>query len=96
MTKAEKAHQDKVAALGCVACLLDGVINPHVSIHHVNGRTKTGAHMQVLPLCFHHHQGGTEEFPSVHPWKRRFEAEYGSQESLLGFVNSLLGVVKNE
>jgi len=83
MTRAEKAHQDKVASFGCIACWLDGIANPHVSIHHVNGRTKPGAHMQVLPLCFKHHQGGTEDSPSVHPWKRRFEERYGTQQSLL-------------
>ena len=90
VTKAEKAHQDKVASFGCIACWLDGIANPHVSIHHVNGRTKPGAHTQVLPLCFKHHQGGTEDSPSVHPWKRRFEERYGSQEYLIKLLSSKL------
>jgi len=86
VTKAEKAHQEKVAAFGCIACWLDGIANPHVSIHHVNGRTKPGAHTQVLPLCAGHHQDGTGEdktLIAVHPYKARFERTYGTQQSLL-------------
>lgn len=86
MTKAEKAHQEKVASFGCIACLLDGVENMHVSIHHVNGRTKPGAHMQVLALCAGHHQDGTGQdktLIAVHPYKARFERAYGTQKELL-------------
>lgn len=85
-TKAEKALHDKIAALGCIACHLDGIFNPWVSIHHIDGRTKPGAHLKVLPLCFLHHQGGTESEPSVHPWKTRFEKRYGVQAELLAMV----------
>ncbi len=46
-TAAEKAHWNRVAALGCIACRKDGLHNPLVSIHHVDGRTKAGAHMRV-------------------------------------------------
>ena len=66
--------------------------NPVVSIHHVDGRTKPGAHMRVLPLCAGHHQDGTGApgLIAVHPWKARFEARYGTQESLLQEVEELL------
>lgn len=84
-TKAEKALWDRMAAYGCVACRKDGVINTQVSIHHIDGRTKPGAHQRVLPLCAGHHQDGTGQpgLIAVHPWKARFEARYGKQSDLL-------------
>ena len=83
-TKTEKAFWDSLANIvGCIACRLDGIMNHHCSIHHIDGRTKPGAHMKVLPLCDRHHQTGGEDAPSIHPWKRRFEAKYGKQEDLL-------------
>ena len=92
-TKAEKAHWDKVAQLGCIACLADGYRNPLVSIHHINGRTKKGAHIQVLALCAGHHQDGTgndKNMLAIHPFKRRFETKYGTQQELLIKTNQLL------
>ena len=85
-TKAEREHWDRVARLGCIACLKDGRINDFVSIHHVDGRTKPGSHMRVLPLCGPHHQhDDTDPLGriGVHPYKARFEAQYGRQEQLL-------------
>jgi hypothetical protein len=75
-----------MAALGCIACRKDGVQNQYVSIHHIDGRSKPGAHSRVLPLCYWHHQSGDQEAPSVHPWKARFEAKYGKQADLLAEV----------
>jgi hypothetical protein len=90
-TKSEKTYWDKLAEIvGCIACRLDGRINHNVSIHHVDGRTKPGCHMQVLPLCAPHHQTGGMYAPSVHPWKRRFEQQYGTQESLMLICGEIL------
>jgi len=71
--------------VGCIACRRDGRRNTYCSIHHIDGRTKTLAHWQVLPLCAGHHQEGTGDpgLIAVHPWKTRFETEYGAQENLL-------------
>ena len=82
-TKAEKQFHDRMASIGCIACRKDGISNPVVSIHHIDGRTKPGAHMKVLPLCGPHHQTGGESAPAILPWKARFEAKYGSQTELL-------------
>lgn len=90
MTKDEERHQDRVASLGCIACFINGTRNWFVSIHHVDGRTKPGAHTKVLPLCFFHHQGGAKDDPSVHPWKRAFEKKYGTQKELLTRVSNAL------
>jgi len=96
VTPAEKAHWDKLAALGCIACMKDGLFNPHVSIHHVDGRTKPGCHMLVLPLCAGHHQDGTGAagLVAVHPWKARFEAMYGTQQELMTYCAELLEAMK--
>lgn len=90
MSKAIKKHWDKVASVGCIACLQDGIFNDYVSIHHVDGRTKPGAHMKVLPLCGPHHQTGGEDAPAIHPFKARFEAKYGTQEQLLEKLGGLI------
>jgi len=89
-TKAEKKHWDRVASLGCIACRQDGIHNPHVSIHHIDGRTKPGAHMRVLGLCGPHHQTGGESAPAIHPWKARFTAKYGTEADLLAQTLRLL------
>lgn len=80
-----RRFHDEMAQIGCIACLKDGRANPVVSIHHIDGRTRPGAHLKVLPLCAGHHQDGTGApgLIAVHPWKRRFEDMYGSQRQLL-------------
>ena len=93
VTAAEKLLWTRLAALGCVACKKDGKFNTHVSIHHVDGRTKPGCHQLVLPLCAGHHQDGTGEdktLIAVHPWKARFEARYGTQAELMDECAQLL------
>ncbi|WP_313397120.1 Ref family recombination enhancement nuclease [Stutzerimonas nitrititolerans] len=89
---AEKRFHDRLAALGCIACRIDGNHNPVVSIHHIDGRTKPGAHLRVLPLCAGHHQDGygIPGLIAVHPYKRRFEDRYGSQYELLAMCEQLL------
>jgi hypothetical protein len=84
-TKDEKALWSRIASLGCIACSKDGHVNMEVSIHHIDGRTKPGAHCKVLALCAGHHQDGTgwPGLIAVHPWKARFEQKYGRQEDLL-------------
>ena len=92
-TRADKSLHDRMAALGCVACAIDGNHNTHVSIHHIDGRTKPGAHRKALPLCAGHHQDGTgadKTMIAVHPWKKRFEQRYGSQFTLLAVVMAKL------
>ena len=82
VTPAEKLLHDRIAQMGCVACRQEGILNTYVSIHHVNGRTKPGCHMDVLPLCAPHHlPDGTAL--AVHGNKARWEAKYGKQADLI-------------
>ncbi len=84
--RSEIELHDKIAALGCIACHIDGRYNPVVSIHHIDGRTKPDAHLKVLPLCSQHHQHDDTDPAGrigVHPYKARFEALYATQDELL-------------
>ena len=93
MSADDKALWDRLAnEIGCVACMKDGRFNPHVSIHHVDGRTKPGCHRLVLPLCGSHHQDDGSGVLAVHPWKARFEKLYGTQEELMAECARLLGL----
>lgn len=80
----QKRYHSTIAELGCIACRKMGYLTPHVSIHHIDGRTKRNAHWLVLPLCGPHHQdAGVPGIYAVHPWKPRFENAYGNQIHLL-------------
>ncbi|MGG4774851.1 Ref family recombination enhancement nuclease [Paenalcaligenes sp. Me52] len=85
VTAEQKRFHDQLAALGCAACRVEGREQMEVSIHHIDGRTKPNAHWYVLPLCAGHHQDGTGApgLIAVHPWKKRFEAAYGTEYELL-------------
>jgi len=90
-TRTEKLYWSRlVGVVGCIACRIDGTPTNHCSIHHIDGRTKPGAHLNVLPLCARHHQTGGTEAPSIHPWKRRFESKYGTQAELQARCNEIL------
>lgn len=94
VTPLEKAMWDRLARLGCIACMKEGRFNPHVSIHHVDGRTKPGCHLLVLPLCGPHHQDDGSGALAVHPWKARFEKRYGQQLALVAECMAMLEVQK--
>lgn len=87
-TDEEKRLWDKLAARGCIACRIDGIFQPLVSIHHIGGRTRPGCHRNVIPLCAGHHQDGTGGawMIAVHPNKARFEKAYSNQELLNALV----------
>lgn len=84
VTKEQKQfHDDLCNQVGCIACRLDGRFNDYVSIHHIDGRTKSDAHFLVLPLCGHHHQVGGHGWLTLHINKARFTEYYGSEKDLL-------------
>ena len=87
----ESKHMDNVSQLGCIVCRNRGFsFVPAKSIIR-RARLKEESHFKVLPLCYEHHRGGRGEEPiSRHPWKRRFEKEYGTEKELLELVQGLL------
>jgi hypothetical protein len=92
VTKADQKLWDALASIGCIACRKDGIVNPWIAIHHIDGRSKPGAHQKVLPLCANHHQDNGSGVIAVHPWKARFEEKYGSQMDLLAECRQLAGL----
>jgi hypothetical protein len=93
---AELRFMDAIGSLGCLACATDGNSNPWISLHHIDGRTKPGAHYLVIGLCAGHHQQGTgndKSMIAVHPYKAGFERRYGSQMQLLAEAKLRLDLV---
>ena len=93
MNKTTRAHYDRLAALGCVACLIDGYADTPAEIHHIRAGTGMGQRSkQCLPLCPPHHRGTNHPLtPSIHLSKINFTLRYGSEAELLDRVNTLLG-----
>lgn len=92
-TADEARFMNAIAALGCIACRKDGWHNAVVSIHHIDGRTKPGAHLLVLPLCGPHHQQDDTDPRgriSVHGRKATFQAIYGTERELLAECLALI------
>jgi hypothetical protein len=95
-TKEEQQYwNDLVEVVGCVVSRLHlDIYNDYCSIHHIVGRTKKNAHKLVLPLSARFHQEQTGDYKrgiyAVHPYKARFEREYGSQMYLLTKCNEML------
>jgi hypothetical protein len=84
---------DRMGQLPCIACLKDGWTNHVISLHHIDGRTKPGAHFLVLPLCAEHHQQDDSDVRqriSVHGRKATFQARYGTERELLAECISLI------
>jgi hypothetical protein len=92
-TAEEVRFMDKMGALPCIACLKDGWTNHSISLHHIDGRTKPGAHFLTIPLCAPHHQQDDSDIRqriSVHGRKATFQARYGAERELLAECISLI------
>lgn len=99
-TAEEARFMDRMGQLPCIACLKDGWTNHSISLHHIDGRTKPGAHFLVIPLCGEHHQQDDSDIRqriSVHGRKATFQARYGTERELLAECVEMLneeGVVE--
>jgi len=92
-TAQEKRFMDRMGTLPCIACLKDGWTNHVISLHHIDGRTKPGAHFLVLPLCAPHHQQDDTDLRqriSLHGRKATFQARYGAERELLAECIAML------
>lgn len=91
-TKDERAWMDAIVQYGCIACRKDGRGYVLPAVHHIlRGGLRIG-HKFTLPLCDPgHHQGGQQMgLISRHPWKARFEQQYGSEQFLLDELKAVL------
>jgi len=88
-TAEEKRWMSKVADLCCIVCINEFGLESPAAIHHIIGKTKEGAHFQVLPLCPTHHQTGGYGV-ALHAGRAQWENQYGTQAELLEQVRELL------
>ena len=94
-TKDEQEWMRVVEGIGCIVCLEFLDIYTPCAVHHCDGKTKPAAHLKTIGLCGFHHQYKDNEKPprwiSRHgDGKRVFEAEYGTEESLIEKVRARL------
>ena len=92
----EKKWMDDVRSLGCIVCRQEGKGHTPAEIHHIDGKTKLGAHFHVIPLCYYHHRQGSDigQFTSRHPFKKRFEERYGPEVELMFEVEELVNELR--
>ncbi len=93
-TKREKEWISAVCNIGCIVCAVcEDCPDVPCSPHHINGRTKTGSHLEVIGLCHAHHQAddNNPSYDSVHGSKYRFEKRYGTQKKLLEITKKIIG-----
>lgn len=92
VNKDQKRFQDRVRALGCIVCHSEGVDSP-AEIHHLLSGSRRIGEDSVLGLCQIHHRGqiNTAKAVSRHPWRREFEARYGTEAELLEKTMELCG-----
>ena len=89
MKKAEKEYQQRLRDLGCVVCRVYLGVFTIPSIHHIRPMgARNVSEFDVLPLCYHHHQGVL----GFHSEPELFAREFGSEEELRCEVQSLLEV----
>lgn len=81
----EKLWLSRICELGCIVCLDDMDVYSPGMPHHMDGKTKEGAHLKTICLCHMRHQSGKDNLECVsrHPYKARFEARYGTEQELL-------------
>jgi hypothetical protein len=105
MTRDQRRYE-KLVALGCIACLIDGRYSEG-DIHHLvdkGSRKASGGNAASICLCPWHHRsvipdGKTERYmreiygPSLRLESKEFHRVYGTDRYLLGYVNNLLAGV---
>ena len=89
-TKAEKEWLDAICQFGCIVCHNEYQIFSPACPHHMDGKTKEGAHFKTLPLCAAHHQTGGDGVAFHATGKKTWENRYGTQQELLEQTKKLV------
>ena len=85
-TKAEQAHMDAVARLGCLIC------GAPAEVHHLTtgaGMGQRADNYTCVPLCPAHHRTGGHGV-AIHAGKRTWEQRHGTELELLERTRTLL------
>lgn len=92
MNKAELEWRDAILRIGCIACIVSGHgFRQPVQHHLLSGGRRIG-HLSSIGLCDpgHHQYGDGKVIISRHPWRKRFEAAYGTEAELLALTQKLV------
>lgn len=87
---------ERIKRMGCIVCRNLGYIHLRDSVecdaHHLTDGGRRKGHDDTIPLCPIHHRGGQNDEGSVsrHPWRKEFEARYGTEQELLEQTNKEL------
>lgn len=90
-TVEEAKWMDDIVRFGCVACFVSKHQPPcpHAEVHHLlRGGVRIG-HLYTIPLGHYHHRGASPN--ARHPWRKRFEAAFGTELELLAMLKVKLG-----
>lgn len=90
-TVAEKKRLDIICEFGCIVCYM--YLNEYSPAlpHHIDGKTKPGAHYKTIPLCDSHHSPYGYEGVALHKNKHQFVKRFGTELILLNDINHLIG-----
>jgi len=88
----ESVWMDATQAYGCIVCRLHLGLRADAEIHHLKSGDRRRGHLWTIGLCAPHHRIGDGDgmFISRHPWKKRFEAAYGTEAWLLTQLRAAL------
>jgi len=86
----ERRWLASICELGCIVCRKEFGLFTEASPHHIDGKTKPGAHLKTIPLCGRHHQIPGDGYKTRHANKTAFEKAYGTEYELLLEVVELL------
>lgn len=94
--KAEAEWMSRITRLGCIACLIDGHPGTPGAVHHIVEGNRRLGHLFTIALCQpgHHMDGQSAGKISRHPFKARFEKQYGTESELLARTKSELKKAK--
>ena len=89
MTKAEKAHKEALAGMGCMVCRKTmGIIDGPVELHHLrSGGWGKGDYLTLIPICYEHHRGAV----GIHTLgTKAWSHLYGTQQEFLDMALNLM------
>jgi hypothetical protein len=91
-TAAQRRRFDKIAALCCLPCQLDGVYGTPATVSHCHDHGNRN-HAKVYPCCPQHHLAtfAVPGIPNRHATPEEFKARYGSDDELHELTCRLLG-----
>lgn len=95
-TKAESEWMDDICRVGCIVCRLFHNVFTPAEVHHLLSGGRRIGHLSTIPLCVLHHRGGRDddEVVSRDHNQRRFEARYGTEQSLLARTKELVNKLR--